>query len=248
MWKVQPIKLSYSGSGHPSELYKLIDFSDVEQLTLDHQSYTLFLELYGTSFPRLSQISIGFTCPESGQDDLETQFYSYENFFEAPSAIPRNQTLQSVLFEVHTSYADDSRLSLCNILLSSQPERSELTIITFKGSNLVKFDIKLQNGTILPVDNLDCPDDLKPNLVRYSTQGIDEGRKCIEFVDKETQHVLRVEATGFREDNEEEEDYVEQTFDDCEDDNFLEDDYYEDDVSLPISSCALMKQLISQYS
>ena len=70
----------------------------------------------------------------------------------------------------------------------------------------------------------------------------------IEFVDKETQHVLRVEATGFREDNEEEEDYVEQTFDDCEDDNFLEDDYYEDDVSLPISSCALMKQLISQYS
>ena len=51
MQKVRPIKLSYIGSYHPSELCKLIDFKDVEQLTLNNQSYTLFLELYGTLLP-----------------------------------------------------------------------------------------------------------------------------------------------------------------------------------------------------
>ena len=102
------------------------------------------------------------------------------------------------------SYIGDLIVSLCVILTAFKPERSKLTIIAFKSSTIVKFDIKLQNGTILPVDNVGYQNELKQRFARYSTQGIAEGRKCIEFVDKETQHVLKIEADNFCEDNEEE--------------------------------------------
>ena len=99
--------------------------------------------LYSSKLLSLVQVSIAFTLAESSQDDLETQFYSYENFYNAFDALPKGLTLNSVQFRVHTTYRDDSRLSVCNILLAVRPELSKLTIITYKGKNFVKFDIKL---------------------------------------------------------------------------------------------------------
>ena len=46
----------------------------------------------------------------------------------------------------------------------------------------------------------------------------------IEFTDKQTQNIIRVVAAGFQADVEEEEDYVEGTYDEFEDDDYLDEE------------------------
>ena len=60
-------------------------------------------------------------------------------------------------------------------MLVVRPELSKLTIITYKGKNFVKFDIKLLDDTIIPSESLECPEELKEKVNRFSTEEIQEG-------------------------------------------------------------------------